>query len=711
MKLFVTLIFAWSNSWAKVPTGSTYAIEQVIIDSSSPGKFSLSLKDYEDIRVDSDLDGKIDFWYLKSKSLEAGIRYKNGTAIQISIKKQISHNVFKEIILKKNSHSHFYIADSKTRSGLTLHGSIDDQCITAKKAFTAESQKLSTNITQSLIGKNLSTYISDSCYDASEVFSSNLESTLLKIFNDGLSSSPNAFHNCLSGSDTQKIFKNDSGESKLALEVLSSKMSLDFKKIANFPSEGKNPLFNCTIDPSNKNLNAKYQENDGITLNLPKEGLDKIPPAQVEKILRHELVHRAGIDDEAITEQLVNICPKEVNQRERIGPLAISNKSFGSTLTADNIVVSSDSVGSKAANTNETAKLDNTPKNSTSSRAPASATGGGGDGIDMKAEIAKAESVIPSAEKLAQTKVDKSPEGIQAAVKESIAESTPVLRMANQVMGAANTPAVAASTTLADSSTSEVAPSSSSSSTSSSSYDSPSYASSSDSGSSSSSSRRYQSKGSSSQGPSEVIASSSGPKVITTSRSVLAAGERVVEEIDLTKGTNTRTTSNSATSRSAANATREAPADRTTVAKSPSTVSVPAAPTNPGGEIASPGPITSGSSGGGGSTSLGGLGEPSPSNNAATTTRQVSGSRAPASATPSTPVTTQNSATSSREEIVTIFSRGSYSATRSKLQDAKFVNNLKTNKITIVDLYGNSFGASKGDVIFLDEGDKFVRQK
>ncbi|WP_295900346.1 hypothetical protein [uncultured Bdellovibrio sp.] len=67
--------------------------------------------------------------------------------------------------------------------------------------------------------------------------------------------------------------------------------------------------------------------------------------------------------------------------------------------------------------------------------------------------------------------------------------------------------------------------------------------------------------------------------------------------------------------------------------------------------------------------------------------------------------------TPGRDEVVSFISGGSYQQARSKLKDKNFVQTLKDNSITVYDLSGNTYGASRGDVIFVDQGDRFVRQK
>lgn len=68
-------------------------------------------------------------------------------------------------------------------------------------------------------------------------------------------------------------------------------------------------------------------------------------------------------------------------------------------------------------------------------------------------------------------------------------------------------------------------------------------------------------------------------------------------------------------------------------------------------------------------------------------------------------------ASPAREEIVSYFRNADYTQARRKLRDPNFIKILKDNSITVMDLAGNSFGATRGSTIFLDQGDRFVRQK
>ncbi|MFM6928488.1 MAG: hypothetical protein ACKOX6_08480 [Bdellovibrio sp.] len=703
------ILLQYISSLALAGNLRPFSTDQVIYLTNQPGKRILAYKDYEDIRVDSDLDGKVDFWEIKRGSFDIVYHYKNGKPRYLKISK-FEHGKIKEMlyVFGSNPKKKFF-----ERAARVMNGVLDPICKEEKSVFK-ELEGFPKEFNKATIIRNIDSYLDDSCFKPEY---DNQKDVLIGILKDVIidgTEAKNSFHECIQSQPVVTKIAGKDSNTILGLQVLSAKYSLQMKRMAQADESSKG-LITCEMGNETK---ANYKENGKITFLFAKDQDLSQKNETLKSLLRHEFLHKAGLTDEKFTDKLVSLCSSSKDRFETKKVTAGNNKSSG--LIIDNVndasntasktqaastinskpfsmtvVLNDDILNSVASDTagntkSETASADNAKTSSQRSRAPASATGGGSSGVDMKSEIAQAQAIAPSAEKLAQTKVDRSPEGIQSAVKESVAESAPVLRMANQVMGAANTPAVASSAYVAEVPKADITAT-------------PSYESGSSSGGSSSSdsssSRRYQSKNGRYQSSSETVASSEGPKVITTSRNGLAAGERVVEEVDLTKGTNFKTTNAATPSRGQSNASREAPADRITAAPKAPIGAVPAAPANPGGELASPGAISIG--GGGSSVSLSG-----PTNINVPENRRVSGTRAPAST-----ASAQNTPTSSREEIVTFLSSGSYSVTRSKLRDAKFVNTLKSNKVTIIDLYGNSFGASKGDVIFLDEGNKFVRQK
>lgn len=61
-------------------------------------------------------------------------------------------------------------------------------------------------------------------------------------------------------------------------------------------------------------------------------------------------------------------------------------------------------------------------------------------------------------------------------------------------------------------------------------------------------------------------------------------------------------------------------------------------------------------------------------------------------------------------QIVSSFGQD-YSVVKNRLRQGSFVEALRENNVTVFDLQGNKIGAERGNIIFVDKGDRFVRQK
>lgn len=266
---------------------------------------------------------------------------------------------------------------------------------------------------------------------------------------------------------------------------------------------------------------------------------------------------------------------------------------------------------------------------------------------ETKIEIPSAEETSPRA--LAAIERTQGPE---AAATVARAQSSSLMNAANTVMGAVSTPAIAQTRGLASTSSAT---------------------------------------------PTKINGPNLGKSVVGTkvpSSKIAARGiasdERIVEEIDLTKG---RQVSGNTKSRSAQNQ-----------ARLPANVNEKAA-------AAGSNEMDSGSDGSssGGGSDLGRVGSSGGSN------------FSPSSSSPDAPINARtansgsrspsNSAAPAREEVVSFFKNAEYVQAKRKLRDPGFLKVLKENSITVMDLAGNSFGAPRGSTIFLDQGDRFVRQK
>ncbi|MNK01201.1 hypothetical protein D3C87_189960 [compost metagenome] len=308
------------------------------------------------------------------------------------------------------------------------------------------------------------------------------------------------------------------------------------------------------------------------------------------------------------------------------------------------------------------------------------------------AKVASAKEIAGINAKLAETKVnlpsaaEASPralaqisatQGAEAATTVARSQSSGLLGVANTVMGAVNTPASAASGRG--------------------------YSSDSDSSSGSSASSRSPA---STRSSSRKTSSNTRVPALRNAKGV-GADEEIVEEIDLTR------------SAQSARRAQQAPSQARNTggnAQGSSAGNAPRGPASEGGSA----PNSELSGGGGGSSgsgasvgagpassagiSGGGGGGSAPAARGAAAGRAANNARGPAS--------TATVSQASREEIVTFLGSADYTMAKKKIRDAKFQESLKANDISIIDLSGNSYPPKfKGKTIFLDRGDRFVRQK
>ncbi|MBO9666711.1 MAG: hypothetical protein J7501_07835 [Bdellovibrio sp.] len=700
MKTILAIIFTWTSTWAQPALSRKITLDDIIYNQGvAPGQFALAFGNYQDIRLDSDLDGKIDYWFIKSGDTEVTTRFDGDAIRSVRVQKLLPNQNLRVVILKPNSKSGLEVVTDETTKAKIYNGVLDDECATAKKSSNEVAEVVANVVMSKATEITIESYLDDSCYGDIGPYSGILKDSLSAAANDGLSNKSESFHQCIQSTKVKDTFAT-SKDNKINLEALSTKVSIDLKTVATQKTD--KPLIKCEVSDKISASQATYQAGSGITFTFPKV-FNKSDQKEIIKLVRHEFLHKAGLEDEPSMKTILAMCPvvdpKELaTSKENIGHAAITVR--------DRVDVAADKVAKDGANT----KVAATQTKLSRTIASTSARGGGSDGVDMKSEIANAKAVVPSAEKLAATKTDKSPEGIQKAAQDSVATSAPVLRMANQVMGASNTQAIAAESTESDSTSSYESSSrgsgsrstsraeSSASDAASTSSTSSSSSSDSDVASSSRSGDRYQARHGRYQSKNDNDSSSSG----------LRPGERIVEEIDLTK--KSRSTQRAAASSqnfdqssSGSNSQSLAPTTSRSGSRSPASVAATQASANSANtEMASAGGSGGIAASAGSTSSLNG----SSSSSSSEPRRIEGGNRRPSSANRS-----GSTSNPSQDEVVTFVNNNDYDTVKSKLGNSRFVSNLREGNVTIMDLKGNSYGATKGDVIFVEQGRKFIRQK
>jgi hypothetical protein len=88
-------------------------------------------------------------------------------------------------------------------------------------------------------------------------------------------------------------------------------------------------------------------------------------------------------------------------------------------------------------------------------------------------------------------------------------------------------------------------------------------------------------------------------------------------------------------------------------------------------------------------------------------TKSAAGSRSPASLGG----LNGGSGSATPTNLVQYFQTAPYSEIKQRLRDPKFIRDLQKNSTTVFDAQGHRFGASQGQVIFSDKGNRFVKEK
>jgi hypothetical protein len=619
---------------------------------TSVGQRLLGYKDYEDIRIDSDLDGKVDEWYLRKGKTQVRVSYRSSKIDSVAIS-QI-HNKIINYKRFENVSGKLRLTIAQERPVLTMYGSPEN----------CAPQLLSAKITD--FNSDISAIIKNPAVDNTSK-SCNIQDLpqFSKNFSEALQLLPingETIAGCLEKATTIKSF--DVG-------AVVSKLRIRYDKISSNHGE---EMFACQKKPNSK-FHGETSEDGSINFILPEAPTDPVTSFdELEKLIHHELLHSAGVKNEKMVDRIIESCRK----KGEFVPL--QNESV--TYVEQNSLTVVDNVANKSkANTKEGSRIAKEVSRTSPKRAPTgvdSAAAKSGGGLDMKSEIANAEAIIPSAEKLNVAKVDKSPAGKEQALRDSVQESAPVFRMANQAMGMSNNPA------MADSGSSETGSSSSSSS---------------------SSSERYQSR--------------YGRYQSKFDSGAVGNDEYVAEEIDLTKnaaakaqkdatkvrnqqvtrsGTYQPATLATEDDGSKANSRGPASVDAETAAGRKRTGAV-ANNSDSGGSIAT------GAAGGSAdlSTSSGGSG-------ASGKTAQ-NRSRAPASASRGPASTAQQGSPAQKQEIMTKLTNSDYYFMKRQLKDSEFVSELEANSVKVYDANGFVWGNKSGSTIYYDDGKRFIKQR
>lgn len=684
VKILLTAVFLFQSVWAQSPKKTYLKAEEIIYNpgGSKPGRYMITYKDFEDVRIDGDMDGQIDLWYIKKGTTEIYTHFENGQAKHWQVR--LGGNTVREAAYSL-SQGKWEISNFNSRKPLLMNlqeEGCEVSTIQKKlKSFTAD-------VSYMTVASSAEELLLDS--SCVKNLSSDDKRTVVKNISQALVNP--TIQTCLNNPKFQEAVSED----KFAIsgKLLAAKFELQKAQLSQQPKH-YGPLLKCEkAEGQNKTLTT--DESTGfIHLDLEKAknkptiaGLGKAPIISAEGIT-HELLHRAGLKKESEVKAVEDLCAK-LKKGEALG----SDNSVQSIMGAISVDEGAKETAKKSEGNTQQVVKDSAKKapvtKTDSNSAPSAPAPKSGTEIAAKAatanipvELTVAQTQIPPANTLSESISNPAPvteAGSQQALVRSASESSGMLRMANNLAGSFSTQAVAADTGSA-------------------------------------------SGGSGSKEVSRSVASTGAPikasngnpasDLLKASARTLSAGDRVVEEITIDGPS---TAQKAAPTRSANVASASAPTDRQAPSSTNEASRAPASQGSASGEVGSG--MAAGGGGGGFASPSGSVGSSLGFSGGGSAGAPVRGPAAtnpePATNTPAKSNSKQevgSSSAGSREKIITDISRNTYKETKQKLSDPEFGKQLESQKITILDLYGNSTGAKKGEVIFLDQGDRFVRQK
>lgn len=686
VKFIVVFTFLLQNLWAQSPKKFLKA-EEIIYNpgGNKPGRFVIAYKDYKDIRLDIDRDGQIDFWYVRQGHLHVSTTFKDGKPVRWYIRKVDS--IVREFQYDSNN-GKLYLTYAGQRAPLTM-GYPDNEPLCkeptqAEKTIAALGEVESATL-QSIVKDDL---VDPSCKD---ILGKNYRQ-LLGNLKKAIEPNSDPISKCLRNEKFADAFSKES-ETQIDVQMIIAEHELQTKQLREQSSQHK-PLISCLSD---EYTDISINEKGLITLKANSSSKEKIASILTVEALGHELLHRIGVFSEEDLGSIVGVC-RSLNGREPIlqrkEGLALQMSPFRSYYEADVTAGAQDSASTKTAVIEPTKPVDAeinsnadsskvAAKSSVSKPNSGSRVSAAASSASIPIELTVAQTSIPAPNTLTNSITNPAPvtnAGAQQALVRSATESRGVLSAANNLVGVMSSRAEA-STSLASSGRES-------------------------SGRSSGSEIARNSK----RAPASERTNSKNTAadlLKAAARNEVRSNERVVEEITIEGTKSAPSGAGKVTVSRTASINTDSSNPQSAAASGEVANSAPSRGSSPSLNVASVGSSTAVTLGTPASSRPGGTGG----------VESSAGDRAPTSTTVAspTPSATTNAKeiapNAGRSEVVNLIVSSNYSQTKAKLKEPEFTKKLQDQKITILDLYGSSYGATKGDVIFLDQGDRFVRQK
>ncbi|KYG66785.1 hypothetical protein AZI86_07020 [Bdellovibrio bacteriovorus] len=662
MKVAISLVIFLQNAFgAGHPAVDQFGLA-VLNPEQKPGKFVLYSDGYEDQRFDVDLDGKIDFWRVKKDELMVDVKFDKADVSQLFIRKIYEKDVVEILYVKEGSN--LSLEFSQTRSKFLMHFSPDDKCPTSSEPLKKELASYDgfENLFTNSIAISL---IDESCKKTLGSGYNLLGSSLTKFLKG-----QDKISKCLAEPKFRNTFPAGK-ENDLSLEVLKTAYTLERAKLLK-DTEKTKPLITCESVDERRGKQPGISTVEGGKINVTVADTVKNYGVSSDKI-EHEMLHKVGLFSEASVKQITTNCE---NLNKGIAGESLANLSEASTGTTpasvsiakqaqaenskkeDAKIAIPDVKSTQTASNNKKGTETKVTSNQTSEVYKSAVNASSDTSANIPKSMTVAQTKIPSSEALSETiytNHQKTETGISNAYSKSTSQSSGILATANNIAGAMNTQA-AASLAQAKNQIREIASTAQATGT-----------------------------------TSAVAKTGSTGGLI--SRNKIGADETVVESITLDSQKPAVATRADASSSQVQNSRLPASESRSLPSAAETSGNIPQAAglnsQRPDSGAAQVNPVGSNQQ-----VSLG-------ASNQNTQRQPANVNRGNGGGT---------SQTGSQDEYVSFISQREYQETKQRLKDPGFIRQLETHSITIIDTRGNSYGARRGEVRFLDDEVRFVRQ-
>lgn len=269
--------------------------------------FSALDNQYEDTRIDANLDGKIDIWNIRQANLEISVRSVSDRDI-FHIRKFINGQVIERIVVKKSEK--IFLAYSKNRKvHFYYQSNYNPICISTQESEWEKLKKSFAAIQAEDLDSCTTNYLDNSCkvpglYEP-------LQKVVQELYMPPTPEEPNTFLSCVESDESKKLFEKRFG-SKVGLENYLQTVVNYKNKIINYLNASKqktDATISCkeTNDPNDKPKSTETGQ-IRIIVNKDKPKIGRSLDLDLQSQTFHESIHTTRVEDEVLTNALTRLC-------------------------------------------------------------------------------------------------------------------------------------------------------------------------------------------------------------------------------------------------------------------------------------------------------------------------------------------------------------------------------------------------------------------